>query len=125
MKINLNWNKIGKMCFNIFQICKCEDNKLRRSECARAYLDDDCTNCRALFTTMKPTKNWNQFPERWSSSVNTLVLKEGCDVSLKTAGYGKIRSFSSTTERIIKVSLSESKISILSSHKFLNVQQLF
>ncbi|ODN01554.1 GTP-binding protein A [Orchesella cincta] len=62
--------------------CNCEDIKLRRGECARAYIKDDCTNCDAMFTSLTEGQK-KTFPEKWASEVKSVVLKRGCDVSLE------------------------------------------
>lgn len=87
-----------------FQVCKCEEIRLGRSECARAYLKDHCTNCNALFTTMRQGQEWKKFPVVWSSFVRSLVVKEGCDVSFKYAhSENNVEKISSTSSRIVEV----------------------
>ncbi|CAL8136948.1 unnamed protein product [Orchesella dallaii] len=60
--------------------CKCSDIYMRKSSCARAYLNTGCNTCNTYYTDLSIPSDL--FPEDFRGKVKSLTLRKGCELKL-------------------------------------------
>ncbi len=82
MRISLLLDGLDSKVFvcAMIQECKCADVRIRKTGCARAYLEETCNSCTAYYTDLKGNKSslLLEFRDRISS----IVVRPGCTLTV-------------------------------------------
>jgi hypothetical protein len=60
--------------------CQCSSIYMRRSGCARAYINGDCNTCHAHYTDLRGQKE--SFSPEFQGKVSSIVIRPGCSLTI-------------------------------------------